>query len=371
MIKKIAIHIAIVLAAVAAVVGSIGKFKPELFMKVPNVGFILWAITGHPVPPYVVPDAWDSNIIKSWIRDKDVVVATGPKSGTTWMLYCSHQIRVKGSLEFNFTDVSCTTPWMDLIQKPGLTWEDQLAMMGTTVIPEENDRPLKDFYDHPAYPFRIFKSHFTPVEAGGVLPVREFPNVKFVAMARNGMDVVASLVPFFNQHTETFREMWGGFPPGSDGDLEKDTEGRLNDLLPGGMLYGLYFDYVKKWWPMRNEPNVLLLHYADASKDLRGTVLKLAEFYEVDLTAEELNTVTNQCSMQHMKSISNQFSYSLPLNFEYKGKIMIDGSMTRNGGVGSGKATLNPNQQARWRQAEENEFEDERLRNWARHGGDF
>ena len=26
-------------------------------------------------------------------------------------------------------------------------------------------------------------------------------------------------VPFFNQHTEEFRKMWGGFPPGSDGDL--------------------------------------------------------------------------------------------------------------------------------------------------------
>ena len=194
MIKRIAIHLAVVLAAVAAGVGLIGKFKPELFLKVPNVGFILWAITGHPVPPYVVHDAWDPNIMKSWIRGKDVVVATGPKSGTTWMLYCSHQIRVKGSEEFNFTDVSYSTPWMDLIQKPGLTWKDQLPLMESAVIPEADNRPLKEFYDNAAYPFRIFKSHYTPLEAGGVLPVRQFPNVKFVAMARNGMDVVASLV---------------------------------------------------------------------------------------------------------------------------------------------------------------------------------
>ena len=42
----------------------------------------------------------------------------------------------------------------------------------------------------------------------------------------------------------------------------------LKDFLPGGTLGGLYFGYVKEWWPFRHEPNVLLLHYADAKKDL-------------------------------------------------------------------------------------------------------
>jgi hypothetical protein len=37
--------------------------------------------------------------------------------------------------------------------------------------------------------------------------------VKFLAMARNGLDVAASMVPFFDGHNPNFRHTWGGFPP--------------------------------------------------------------------------------------------------------------------------------------------------------------
>lgn len=194
MIKGVIVHLALLAAAIAVGIGIIGKFKPQLLLRVPNIGFILWAITGHHVPPFFSTDAWEASEMKTWIRDNDVVVATAAKSGTTWMLYCAHQIRVKGSEEYNFTDVSYSTPWMDMIQTPGLTWADQKPMFETVLIPEQGNRPLKEFYDNPAYPFRVFKSHFTPKESGGVLPVKEFPKVKFLAMARNGPDVIASLV---------------------------------------------------------------------------------------------------------------------------------------------------------------------------------
>lgn len=39
----------------------------------------------------------------------------------------------------------------------------------------------------------------------------------------------------------------------------------------------------------RNDPNVLLLHYANVRKDLKGSVAKIADFLEVELTAEELD----------------------------------------------------------------------------------
>lgn len=146
------------------------------------------------MPPHFSTDAWEVDEARTWLKDKDVVVAVAAKSGTTWMLYCSHQIRIKGSDEFNFTDVSYSTPWPDFIQVPGESWKDQKPRFETAVIPEEGGKTLKSFYDNPAFPFRIFKSHFAPVESGGVLPVTAFPKVKFLAMARNGLDVVASFV---------------------------------------------------------------------------------------------------------------------------------------------------------------------------------
>ena len=47
----------------------------------------------------------------------------------------------------------------------------------------------------------IFKSHFTPE----VLPIKAYPKVKFLAMARNGMDVVNSFYPFFASHRPSFK----------------------------------------------------------------------------------------------------------------------------------------------------------------------
>lgn len=83
-----------IVAIAAILIGCITKFAPHLFFKVPNVGFILWAMTGGAMPPYIdnVPFQEENT---GWLKEGDVIVSTGAKAGTTWMLFCSHQIRVK------------------------------------------------------------------------------------------------------------------------------------------------------------------------------------------------------------------------------------------------------------------------------------
>ena len=149
--------------------------------------------------------------------------------------------------------------------------------MNTTVI---NGKAFKDYWDHQSYPFRIYKSHYLPLNSSdskwAVLPVRQFPQVKFLAMSRDGLDVVSS----FQRHRENINEdlswMWGGYPP-----KPNHPQDLLEQALPGGPLSWLYFDYVKAWWPFRNDPNVLLLHYSDMKKDLRGGIKKIAGFLDV------------------------------------------------------------------------------------------
>ncbi len=140
--------------------------------------------------------------------DGDVVVATGVKSGTTFMLYCTHQIRTKGT-DINddlFPDVSISTPWMDLRQSRAGTWYEQKDRYNTTIL--SDGRRMKDVWDHPSYPFRIFKSHYGPPE----LPVRKEggKKIKYIAMVRNGIDVAASYTKFFSSQTKQFRSLWGG-----------------------------------------------------------------------------------------------------------------------------------------------------------------
>lgn len=205
----------------------------------------------------------------------------------------------------------------------------------------------------------------------GVLPVKSRPNVKFLAMSRNFMDVVASLIPFFDSHSEEFRQMWGGFPLASSGDQVANAEARLTEVLPGGMLDAIYFEYVKGWWPLRNEPNVLLLHYADAKRDRAGIIAKIAAFMNVELTEEQLNKITHLTSIEEMRKLTDLFSYYLPINNDFHGKVMKSGSMTRKGAVGEGKYLFSDEQQARAKAAEEAEFTDPAQLHWARNGGGF
>ena len=254
--------------SVAIAIGSIASYAPELFFKIPN-GFILWAMTGGPMPPFIIHGPFESGNT-DWLRDDDVVVTAAAKSGTTWMLFCSHQIRVKGDDEkYPYVDTSVSTPWPELIQTPGESWQTQREKFNSTILPDGTR--LQDYWNHEDYPFRIFKSHNHPDAFGDLIGNKgSGKKVKFLAMARNGLDQVASMTPFFNGHSDQFRTLWGGFPPASKGTLQEDAAERIEQMKPGGIFEGFHFPYVNKWWEVKDEDNVLLLHYSDAKADLPG-----------------------------------------------------------------------------------------------------
>eukprot|EP01083_Nonionella_stella_P018341 51134_1 len=194
-------------------------------------------------------------------------------------------------------------------------------------------------------------------------------------MARNGLDQVASAVPFFDNHSDGFRKMWGGFPPADGGANGGDQERkiasqRMQEMMPGGMFAAWHWEYVNKWWKVKDEKNVLLLHYSDAKKDLRGIVKQLADFYEVKLSKKEHDSVVEKCGFDYMKKNTNLFNYQLPLHPKNSDmRIMKNGTMTRKGVNGQGKIVFSDEEKAKWTKTEEEQFGDdpEKL-NWARHG---
>ena len=125
-----------VVVLVAVAMGTVAKVKPSLFFKIPHVGFIPWAITGGAMPPMFFSDLWEGENHQQWLKDNDVVVSSGAKSGTTWMLYCTHQIRVKGQEGPKpFVDVSFTTPYPEMLQHPEHTAMRQVDSTTTQIMP--------------------------------------------------------------------------------------------------------------------------------------------------------------------------------------------------------------------------------------------
>lgn len=324
------------------------------------------------MPPFADNDQYKAENFRGWARDGDVIVAVGAKSGTTWMCYCCDAVRRKGSDEVGlpFTDIMYTTPWLEARQYPGQPWSERRELYNTTVLP--NGKKLKDYWDNPAFPFRVFKSHFRPQHDGGhpyadILPIRVFPKVKYLAAIRNPYEMFASWYAFVFNHRDPFRVMWGGFPP-----EYPDIDSAAKDLLPGGNSYSLYFPYVRAWWAFRNEPNVLLMHYTDMVKDMDVLVTKLSAFLGVDLAAQEKEQVKTKCSFQQMKQNAEMFDYIFSLNTDI-GPVLKPGSIINKGKSDSGgaKAELSAETTKLIQEAMEFELKDSALREWALNGGPY
>jgi hypothetical protein len=66
-------------------------------------------------------------------------------------------------------------------------------------------------------------------------------------------------------------------------------------------------------------------------------VSKLAEFYGVELTTKEHANIVEKCGIKYMKKHEHMFSYTLPLNPNFKAGLMSTGKMIREGKNGDGK----------------------------------
>ena len=93
-----------------------------------------------------------------------------------------------------------------------------------------------------------------------------------------------------------------------DGDDDDAAEARLAELLPGGLVGNMHFNYVKQWWPHRSDPNVLLLHYADAVADPAANIRRIATFVGLDLTDIQVARIANLTSLRSMRNNSLRFS---------------------------------------------------------------
>lgn len=201
-------------------------------------------------------------------RPDDVIIATPPKCGTTWMQHIVCSLVFQDPTPRALPEVS---PWIDQ----------------RFVSPIETVYGALERQTHR----RFVKSHL-PLDG---LPL--YDDVKYIHVARDGRDAIMSL---HNHHSGFNADIIARFDRIG---LEDPAIGRalprvskepdvffrqwISESFVSGQTDGFttfsFFDTVASYWAERRRPNFLLVHYNDLLADRQGEMRRIAAFLGIEV----------------------------------------------------------------------------------------
>ncbi|CAM4714354.1 unnamed protein product [Leuciscus chuanchicus] len=237
-------------------------------------------------------DNWEK--VKNFqARPDDILIATYPKAGTTWVSY------ILDLLYFGKDAPERQTSLPIYMRVPFLESCFQVIQSGTELADNLPTSP------------RLIKTH---------LPVQLVPksfweqNSRIVYVARNAKD---NAVSYFH-----FDRMNMGEPePG-------DWNTFLQKFMEGKNVFGPWFDHVSGWWEKKQTySNLLYLFYEDLVEDTGREVERLCSFLGLSTSVEEREKITKGVQFDAMKQNKMTNYSTLPVMdfkispFMRKGKV--------------------------------------------------
>ncbi|CAB3396762.1 unnamed protein product [Caenorhabditis bovis] len=217
---------------------------------------VVYQPNGHPKQVVIDGEIWPPIFKPKNVRsakmmnlnETDVVIATYPKCGTTWLQHITSQL-VKG------VDYKAGKGNELCIQSP------MIERMGAQFANEiKGPRVLKTHFNHDNIP--------------------KNGNAKYIYCVRNPKDCLTS----YFHHNRNFKIYnWAN-----------GTWDVFVDLFASGQLaFGDYFDHLLSWIAHIDNERVLFLKYEDMIDDLEGTIYKIGQFIggEAKKRVEDLATL--------------------------------------------------------------------------------
>ncbi|XP_043942636.1 sulfotransferase 1C1-like [Protopterus annectens] len=221
-------------------------------------------VEGVALPDWIL-DMWEG-VKKFQAYPDDLLIATYPKAGTTWIQEIVDMILNEGDLEkCQRAPTHERIPFLECNEMP--PYPSGLDMIAAMTPP------------------RVIKTH---------LPFQLVPqsfweqDCKAIYVARNAKD---NLVSFF-----FFDKMCRDQPdPGT-------WDEYFWKFLSGQISWGSWYDHVKGWWKHKDKQRILYLFYEDMKEDPKREIKKVIHFLEKDLPDEVVNKIVYHTSFEIMKN---------------------------------------------------------------------
>jgi hypothetical protein len=225
-------------------------------------------------------------------RAEDVFIVTQMKCGTTWMQHIVYEVvmRGRGDIVDSGRTLYALAPWIEA----------------------ETSVPIGEAPLHGAErPSRIIKTHL-PADA---CPFS--PEARYIYVARHPASCFASCADFIATNMGVMA------PP-----LELTEQWFCSD----SMWWGPWTAHVHGWWQRAQEhDNVLFLRFEDMKRDLRGTVIRVAEFLDVaPLTDAGLDEVVRKTGFAYMQEHQDAFEMNPPHLLQTDAEMFVSGTADRH-----------------------------------------
>jgi aryl sulfotransferase len=213
------------------------------------------------------------------VRPDDIFVCTPAKSGTTWtQTMIANLLWPDGRFP---APVLTMSPWIE-----------------AQFLPCEAMHQMLRAQQHR----RFMKSH-TPADG-----IPYFPEAKYVFVARDGRDAFMSMC---NHMERMNRDLVGSVNAKATADALPPMPpwtGDVHAFFREWLAMAGHIQHVATFWPWRQRPNVLLLHYNDLKTDLSGEMRRLARYLDIDLPEADWPAAVQRCTFESMRNQEQEIS---------------------------------------------------------------